>query len=187
MKFSSKQFLGVLFIAASVLTLPQAIRQIQPIPVIMDFPCEGDQDVHQEGMDASTRIAYCLSLWPFNMGGGGIYALGTSSENEAAVTGLHFRREGETLYVNSRQVHTGGLYETVRWTATRNPWVILTNRFEVRNEGLISFDSIAAPDVLFISGDVQQGWVPNPLGLILLFAGMLLLLRGFKISERADF
>jgi hypothetical protein len=76
MKFSSKQFLGVLFIAASVLTLPQAIRQVRPIPVIMDFPCEGEQDVHQERMDTSTRIAYCLSLWPFNMGGGGILRLG---------------------------------------------------------------------------------------------------------------
>ena len=71
-------------------------------------------------------------------------------------------------------------YETVRWTATRNPWIILTNRFEVRNEGLISFDSIAPPDVLFISGDVQQGWLPSPLGLILIFVGMLLILREFK-------
>ena len=180
MKFSSKQFLGVLFIAASVLTLPQAIRRVLPVPVVMDFPCEGEQDVHQEGMDAGTRIAYCLSLWPFNMGGGGIYALGISNEEEASVTGLHFRREGETLYVNNRQVHSGGLYETVRWTATRNPWVILTNRFEVRNAGLISFDSSAPPDVLFISGDVYQGWVLNPLGFILLFAGMLLVLRELK-------
>jgi hypothetical protein len=184
MKFSSKQFLGVLFIAASVLTLPQAIRQVLPVPVVMDFPCEADQDIRQEGMDASTRIAYCLSLWPFNMGGGGIYALGISNEEEVSVTGLHFRRDGETLYVNNRVVHTGGLYETVRWTATRNPWVILTNHFEVRNEGLVSFDSIAPPDVLFISGDVHQGWVFSPLGFLLLLAGMVLLLREFKTPER---
>jgi len=186
MKFSSKQFLGVLFVAASVLTLPQAVRQVVKLPYSIGFPCAGDQDVRQ-GMDAGTRIAFCLSFWPFNVDGGGIYAAGTSSQDEAAVTGLHFRRDGETLFVNSHPVHTGGFYETVRWTATRNPWVILTNRFEVRNEGLISFDSIAPADVLFISGDVQQGWVPSPLGLILLFAGMLLILREFKTSERPDF
>jgi hypothetical protein len=187
MKFSSKQFLGVLFIAASLLTLPQAIRQVRPVPVVMDFPCEGQEDVRQEGMNAETRIAYCLSLWPFNMGGGGIYALGTSSQDEATVTGLHFRRDGETVYVNNRPLDVGARYETTRWTATRNPWIIHTNRFEVRNEGLISVDSSAAPDVLFISGDVQQGWVPNPLGLILILAGMVLLLREFKTSERPDF
>ena len=180
MKFSSKQFLGVLFLAASLLTLPQAIRQVQPVPVVMDFPCEADQDVRQEGMDASTRIAYCLSLWPFNMGGGGIYALGISPQDEAAVTGLHFRRDGQMLYINNHPVDLHVRYETVRWTATRNPWIILTNRFEVRNEGLISFDSIAPPDVLFISGDVHQGWLPSPLGLILIFVGMLLILREFK-------
>jgi hypothetical protein len=180
MKFSSKQFLGILFLAASLLTLPQAIRQVQPIPVVMDFPCEADQDVRQEGMDASTRIAYCLSLWPFNMGGGGIYALGISSQDEAAVTGLHFRRDGQMLYVNNHPVDIHGRYETMRWIATRNPWIILTNRLEVRNEGLISFDSIAPADVLFISGDVQQGWLPSPLGLILIFVGMLLILREFK-------
>lgn len=181
MKFSSKQFLGVLFLAASVLTLPQAIRQVQPVPVVMDFPCEADQDVRQEGMDASTRIAYCLSLWPFNMGGGGIFALGTSDQDEAQVSGLHFRRDGQMLYVNNRPVDVGVRYETTRWRATRNPWVILTNRFEVRNRGLISADSIAPANVLFISGDVHEGWIPNPLGLILILAGMVLILREFKV------
>ena len=65
--------------------------------------------------------------------------------------------------------------------------MILTNRFEIRNRGLIPADSAAPVDVLFISGDVQQGWVPNPLGLILLLAGMVLLLREFKTPERPDF
>ena len=187
MKFSSKQFLGVLFIAASLLTLPQAIRQVRPVPVVMDFPCEGEEDVRQEGMTTETRMAYCLSLWPFNMGGGGIYALGTSSQDEATLPGLHFRREGQTLFVNNRPLDINGRYETVRWTATRNPWVILTNRFEIRNRGLIPAVSTAPADVLFISGDVHQGWVPNPLGLILILAGMVLFLREFKTPERPNF
>jgi hypothetical protein len=46
---------------------------------------------------------------------------------------------------------------------------------------LIPADPIAPADVLFIAGDVQQGWVPNPLGLILILAGMVLLLREFKV------
>jgi hypothetical protein len=180
MKISPKQFLGILFIATSVITLPQAIRQIQPLPVGMDFPCEGEEDVRQEGMNANTRLAYCLSFWPFNIGGGGIYALGTSDQEEARVSGLHFRREGETLYVNNHALPLSGRYETVRWTMQQNPWLILTNRFEIKNAGLISVSSDEPPDVLFISGDVQQGWLPNPLGLIMLAAGMVLLLREIR-------
>jgi hypothetical protein len=180
MKFSSKQFLGILFIVTSVITLPQAIRQIQPIPVVMDFPCEGEEDVRQQGLNANTRLAYCLSFWPFNMGGGGIYAVGTSDQEEARVSGLHFRREGETLYVNNRPLRLNNRYETERWTMPRNPWLILTNRFDIKNAGLISASSGEPADVLFISGDVQQGWILNPLGFIMLTAGMVLLLRGIR-------
>jgi hypothetical protein len=131
-------------------------------------------------MNANTRLAYCLSFWPFNMGGGGIYALGTSDQEEARVSGLRFRREGETLYVNNRPLRLSDRYETVRWTMQRNPWLILTNRFEIKNEGLISVSADQPPDVLFISGDVQQGWIPNPLGLVMLFAGMVLILRELR-------
>ena len=180
MKISPKQFLGILLIAITVITLVQAIRQIQPLPVVMDFPCSGEEDVRREGMNANTRLAYCLSFWPFNMGGGGIYALGTSDQEETRVSGLRFRREGETLYVNNRPLDIYDRYETVRWTMQRNPWLILTNRFEIKNAGLISVSSNEPPDVLFISGDVQQGWLPNPLGLIMLAAGMVLILRELR-------
>jgi hypothetical protein len=180
MNVSPKQLLGILLIAISVITLVQAIRQIRPLPVTMNFPCSGEENVRQEGMSASTRLAYCLSFWPFNMGGGGIYALGTSDQEEARVSGLRFRREGETLYVNNRPLEIYERYETVRWTMPRNPWLILTNHFEIRNAGLISDSPNTTSDVLFISGDVQQGWLPNPLGLIMLAAGMILILRELR-------
>ena len=183
MKFSSKQFLGILLVVIAVITLVQAVGHVQPLPVIMDFPCSGEEDVRQEGMDANTRIAYCISFWPFNMGGGGIFALGTSDQEEAQVSGLRFRRDGETLYVNNRRLSINGRYETVRWSASRNPWLILTNRFEIKNNGLIAASSNEPPDILFISGDVQQGWIPNPLGLIMLAAGMVLILRELRASE----
>jgi hypothetical protein len=56
----------------------------------------------------------------------------------------------------------------------------MTNRFEIKNDGLISASSNEPPDVLFISGDVQQGWYPNPLGLVMLAAGMVLMLRELR-------
>ncbi|HLF88149.1 MAG TPA: hypothetical protein VI451_04335 [Anaerolineales bacterium] len=180
MRLSSKQILGILLIVISVVTLVQAVRQVRPLPYTIDFPCFADEDVRREGLNANTRLAYCLSFWPFNVGGGGIYALGTSDQDEARVGGLRFRREGGTLYVNNRPVDVGVRYETVRWTASRNPWLILTDRFEIRNAGLISASSTAPPNVLFISGDVHQGWLPNPLGFIMIFAGMLLVLREFR-------
>jgi hypothetical protein len=180
MKSLPKLLLGILLVVLSIITLVQAVGNVQPIPVVMDFPCSGEEDVRREGMDADTRLAYCISFWPFNMSGGGILAVGTSDRDEAAVSGLRFRREGETLYVNNRLVDVNVRYETVRWSASRNPWLILTNRFEIRNRGLISADSTTPPGVLFISGDVQQGWLPNPLGLIMLTAGMVLMLRELR-------
>lgn len=175
-----KLLLGILLVVLSIITLVQAVGNIQPLPVVMDFPCSGEEDVRQQGMNASTRIAYCISFWPFNMRGGGIFALGTSDQDEARVGGLRFRREGETLYVDNRPLDSGVHYETVRWSVTRNPWLILTNRFEIRNDGWIAASSGAAPDVLFISGDVFQGWMPNPLGLVMLAAGMILILRQLR-------
>ncbi len=180
MKALPKLLLGVLLVVLSIITLVQAVDNVQPIPVVMDFPCSGEESIRQEGMDASTRMAYCISFWPFNMRGGGIFALGTSDQDEARVSGLQLRREGETLYVNNRLVDVNVRYETVRWSVTRNPWLILTNRFEVRNGGLIAASANATPDVLFISGDVHQGWTPNPLGLVMLAAGMILVLRPLR-------
>lgn len=182
MSISPKHLLGVFLIALSVLTLPQAIRQVLPLPVTIDFPCFGDEDARQEGMDSGTRIAYCLSFWPLNVGGGGIFAVGTSDQDEASVGGLRFRRDGETLYVNDRRVDPGGLYETVRWSTPRNPWLIPTNRFQIRNGGLISADRFAPPEVLFISGDVHAGWLPNPLGLVMILAGLVMVLPGRNLS-----
>ena len=183
MKSLPKLLLGILLVVISIITLVQAVDNVQPIPVVMDFPCSGEEDIRQEGMDADTRLAYCISFWPFNMRGGGIFAVGTSDQDEAQISGLRFRREGETLYVNNRRLNISNRYETVRWSASRNPWLILTNRFEIKNSGLISADSTSPPDVLFISGDVQQGWSPNPLGLVMLAAGMVLILRELRASE----
>jgi hypothetical protein len=175
-----KLLLGVLLVVLSIITLVQAVGNIQPLPVVMDFPCSGEEDVGQESMNASTRMAYCISVWPFNMRGGGIFAQGTSDQDEAQIGGLRFRREGETLYVNNHPLDSGVHYEIIRWTVTRNPWLILTNRFEIRNDGLIAAFSGTGPDVLFISGDVFQGWMPNPLGLVILAAGMILVLRQLR-------
>ena len=175
-----KLLLGILLVVLSIITLVQAVRNVQPIPVVMDFPCSGEEDVRQQGMNASTQLAYCISFWPFNMNGGGILAVGTSDQDETQVSGLRLRREGETLYVNNRPLDRGVHYETVRWSVTRNPWLILTNRFEIRNDGLIADSSGMTPDVLFISGDVFQGWMPNPLGLVMLAAGMILVLRQLR-------
>jgi hypothetical protein len=111
-EFSSKQFLGALFLAPSMLTLPQAIHQVQP-------------------------------------------------------PGRCWRPLGDHSLERAR----------------RNPWVILTNRFEVRNRGLIAADSIAPAHVLFISGGVHEGWIPSPLGLILILAGMVLILRELKVRD----
>jgi hypothetical protein len=179
MKLLANQLVGFLIIVLSLLALALAARQIQAAQlqattIAIDFPCSGEYDVRQEGMNVKTRIAYCLSSWPFEYSGGTIYALGTSEQDKVTARTMRFRRDDQMLYVGNHPVNIGEKYETVRFSLPNNPWLLFTYRFEIRNNGLISADLIAPPSVLFISGDVHKGWSPNPLGLVLLGIGIWL-------------
>jgi hypothetical protein len=177
MQLSANKLLGPLIIVLSLLALARAAGQIQAAQlqaksIAIDFPCSGDYDIREQGMNVKTRIAYCFSYWPFEYYGGTIYALGMSEQDKATVMKIRFRREGQMLYVNNHPVDIGEMYETVQYSLTNNPWLLFTYRFEIGNNGLISADLTAPPSVLFISGDVYKGWKPNPLGLIILGIGI---------------
>lgn len=179
MKPSSLQTLGVILIVLSVIALAIAICQITPLAFV-DFPCLDDIVNHQE-IKPSTRIVYCISLWPLQaISGGGIYDIGVSEQDEVTVKGLKLRRDGQTLYVNNRPLKVGENYGFTRIIPSISPWILFQNRFEIRNDGLLLGQSSPLSTALYVSGDVVEGWLPNPLGLLLLGFGIWLFSKGKK-------
>jgi hypothetical protein len=181
MKPSLKRALGILFIVLSLLMFLIAVCQITPI-VLVDIPCLGSDDSdYPPGTTQDTRIGYCISYYPVKaISGGEIYASGSTKQDEVTVDQLVFRREDETLYVNGHPINSGEVYKTTDWRLSANPWLIITTRFEIRNDGITPIDSLASVNMLFVSGDAVEGWLPNPLGIIVLGGGIWLFVRGTR-------
>ena len=163
-----------------VLSLAIGFCQIVPLGFV-DFPCF-DEMVRQQEIDSDTRIVYCISIWPRQaISGGAIYGEGTSNQNEVTVRELSFKRSGQTLFVNNHALNTGEVYKTTKWTLSISPWVLFTRRFEITNEGLFTPSEASTPtDVLYVSGNVYEGWLINPLGLLILGCGIWLFRQGKK-------
>jgi hypothetical protein len=169
MQPSSKRTLGIVLLVLSLVALPVAFCQVTPIGFV-DFPCLGQQ-IDLENISSDTRLAYCVSIWPRQaISGGGIYDYGTSNQDEIRVDPFVFRREDLTLFVNNHPIKPGETYTTTRYSVL-NPWVVLTSRFELKNDGPLSEQSSLSASVLSGSGDVYEGWFPNPLGFIILGYG----------------
>ena len=181
MQPSSKRVLGIFLVVVSLVTLVIAFCQVVPMGFV-DFPCTGQQ-VGQQGIASDSRLAYCLSVWPRQaISGGGIYDIGTSNQDEIRVDPLNLKRYNLTLSVNGHEINPGQTYKTTRF-AGLNPWVVLTSRFEVRNDGLMPEELTSSASVLFVTGDVHEGWFPNPLGLIVLIGGVWLIRQGKEVPE----
>ena len=122
------------------------------------------------------------------LSGGGIYAVGSTNQNEITVGELKLRRDGQTLLVNYHSLNTGEIYNATHWTSSINPWILFTRRFAINNSGLLTYANSSIPtDVLYVSGDVYEGWCINPLGLIILVCGIWLFRQGKKeLKPRAD-
>lgn len=202
MKPSSKRMFGIVIIVWSVLTIAIGVCQVTPFGNI-DFPCGGGGDGK---INSESRIVYCISWWPLRAHGGGVYAIGSTNQNEAVIREINLRRDGQSLFVNNHLLNTDETYETTHWIPSINPWVLYTRRFVIRNGGLLTpawlaliakhsgqagmlpvtdellysaKDSILT-EVLYVSGDVYEGWFINPLGFIILRYGIWLFRQGKK-------
>lgn len=200
MKPTAKHTLGLILIVLSGLALIIAIGQVVPTKFV-DFPCF-DGQVHSgfanQDISPDTRIGYCISIWPLQaISGGGIYAVGTTTQDEITVRALKLRRDRLTLYVNNHPLDPDQVYKTVRLIPSLNPWLIFTHCFTIKNRRIqsiasfTSFDMLSDDvdeswipstsfDMLYVSGDVDEGWIPNPLGLVILGGGIWLFRRGKK-------
>jgi hypothetical protein len=179
MKPSSKRTLGIILIALSVLAAAIGVCQTARL-ADLSMPCY-DADIHRQEINSNSRIVYCINFWPRDAASGAWVDDGSTNQDEIAVREIDLRRDEQTLFVNNHSLNTGETYETVRWTPSINPWLLFTRGFVIKNEGLlISKESSTPTDALYVSGDIYEGWLVNPLGLIIFGSGIWLFWQGKK-------
>jgi hypothetical protein len=181
---------GIVLVCISAImavTIPCLIARY----LLVDFPCEGTAP---PPVSASTRIAYCISYIPRNaISGGGIYAHGSSDDEVVTVTpnvgwhgSLTLERQGEGLVVDGHLLHPGDSFSRLQWWPTLNLWVLFTHRMTVTNEGVSDGPYQTPTDAAYLSGDVVAGWLPSPVGLVVLVIGIVMIIRGTRRSSQSQ-
>lgn len=156
---------------------------------MMDFPCEYfGLPSRLLDIQADSRIAYCISQYSRQFGGGGIYANGVSNENKVVLASsrwgfekITLERQEANILVNGRAIKAFDTFEKSSWIPALNPWLILTTHIVIRNEGLLKEHS----QVIYVSGAVTEGWRYNPTGGLIVLAGVGLMTLGVKKSKKA--
>lgn len=169
---------GILLIVWSLFSILEA-NGLTQTNIAYDNFCS--RDISQD-----TRIAWCIRS-KYLQALGFVENGGTTNLNEITVDGLKFRRDEQTLFVENQPLQVGERYDVVRKNPFRNPWLRLTTRYVIVNNGFnLPEPSMSGIDALYITGDVNEGWQPNPLGLIILVGGIALVILGNRGMKRTN-
>lgn len=174
MKPSNKYRLGITLMVLSVLFFLFGIYQVIP-SLEFSSPCS-TFDFAELAAPPEAQIAYCVNN-NLTFSGTGFYGNGYSLADEVTMDIFSFRRENQVLLTNGQRLQPQESYRSFAWRLSTNPWLIITKTSEIRNEGV---NRSGSDGVLMVIGDVNEGWFPNPLGLVLLMTGIWLYRNGVK-------
>ncbi len=178
--------LGILLILWSLFSLFMAYSKVGVPSAVDVYPCaprsedlSHDLRFKDTPMPSDTRIVYCLHSTHYSVYGFTIYDSGTTQLNEVMVGEVKLKRQEETLFVNNQPLQIGERYDVVRQNPSYNPWLRFTTHFVVVNSGLyLPASSMPGNSALYVTGDVTEDWHANPLGAIILFGGIGLVILG---------
>jgi hypothetical protein len=188
---------GVVLILVAGLAVLAAICAVAPKGFV-DFPCfdleesgclvgygpvEPGYDVEEL---SQARMFLCISVYPRGWEGGGTIAQGPEFSDTWSKSGINLERQGDTLIVNGESLRVGESSSRLRAYLTLNPWLLETVRTTVHNRGVFDCYQVVGEDAvermtidaLYVYGSVSEGWLPNPLGLVILGIGIWLMVRG---------
>jgi hypothetical protein len=195
-KYSIMILIGIIIVLFTCIFIP--IGYYQNIPsLFIDFPCPEDPyfNIHDK------KVIVCISLFPREaISGGGIYYEDTTNNDtfiiELPETGnssillnemekrnkvIVIREENIILLNNIKYAPGEGYYRNyyyLQW----NPWIWHTLEINVENKGISDQNGNA----LYIFGEVKEGWIVSPIGLVILFIGVCLLLIGLRKRKTAQ-
>lgn len=99
---------------------------------------------------------------------------------------IEVERRGQRLVVNGWQYDSGQKCHRFKVWPIVGMWVLPSAELHLKNEGV--FHCLRLPDgrelpadVLFVTGELRTSWMPNPLGLMVLFSGVWMVLHGAGI------
>ncbi|MBN1976097.1 MAG: hypothetical protein JW918_01745 [Anaerolineae bacterium] len=194
---------GVVLILVAGLGVLAAICAVVPKGFV-DFPCfdleEGGclmgygpvEPGYDLGELGQARMFLCISVYPRGWQGGGTIAQGPEFSDAWSGSGISLERQGDTLIVNGDSLSPGALTSRLRVYPTLNPWLLETARITIHNRGVFDCYQILDEDLvetqnidaLYVYGSVGEGWLPNPLGLVIVGIGIWLLVRGIVKRRR---
>lgn len=192
-KGSAKRISGIVLVGVLLILLLATIYDLMMNRVI-DFPCEAGLGPRPEIL-SGTRIAYCISFWPRQPSSGGdVYAVGGTDHDEVTVNGqidtalgaLTLARQEQALVVNAQALQPKESYNGFGWRFTSNPWLLLTARVTLTNEGIAPTRNEISSNAILVSGGVYEGWLPGPIGIITLIFGIWLIRRGNQERKHAQ-
>jgi hypothetical protein len=170
----------------------------------VDFPCfdleSGEclmgygplgpgHDVEELGQ---ARMVLCISVYPRGWAGGGTIAQGPEFSDMWSGSGIKLERQDDKLLVNGKSLEVGESSDWFRVYPTLNPWLLETTHTEITNRGvfdcykILGEDTVGRQDIdaLYAYGGISEGWLPNPLGFVILGIGVWLVVRGIVRRRR---
>jgi hypothetical protein len=191
--------LGIVLILVAGLTLLAANCAVAPKGNV-DFPCfdleeggclmgYGPAEPGCEVEELSgARLFLCISVYPRGWAGGGTIAQGPEFSDAWSGDGINLERKGDMLIVNGESLAPEASTSRFRAYPTLNPWLLETTRTTISNRGVFDCYKILGEgvvetttiDALYIYGGVSEGWLPSPLGLVILGFGIWLVVRGIR-------
>jgi hypothetical protein len=88
--------------------------------------------------------------------------------------------QGDDVYVDDMPLGPGESYTRTYLFQSANLWEVHTSHIAIHNKGRTAHDAKA----LFISGDIHEGWMIGPIGMIVLLTGIILLVRVSAIERQ---
>jgi hypothetical protein len=148
----------------------------------IDYPCEFSSlpygiPLALLDIRPDTQIAYCLSWYSSDTGGGGIYSIGTSSNKSIVLTSgyaasgrIRLGRQRDSISVNGFLIKPSETYHDQMILLTANPWLIRNLDISIANVGFLK-----DKDILYASGDIKADYKFNPAGAFIMVVGLLMM------------
>ncbi len=148
----------------------------------VDSPCEYfGPPPNLAIIKSNSRIAYCISMYPREANGGIPFAFGSSEEEKIKIKGIiDLERQGTKLQVNNKILDAGQTDTQHFYSLTLNPWLLSTTELSITNEGVLETVGkglVRLPSaVIFVSGNIIEGWKFTLFGLLYFVIGLSLII-----------